>query len=189
MFNWLLILIIKIWGWKAINIPKVKKGLFVVAPHNYTSDFILGICIRPIIGLKINYLGKSELFKPPFGWFFRALGGTPVYRTERTNFVQQVAETFNNHDELLVAMSPEGTRKNVSKLRTGFYYMAHTAKVPIIMTGFDYPRKLVVIADPFMTSGDFEADMKKYFLPFFNTIGGFKKDWMKNYSEGKFGKI
>lgn len=186
MFNWLFKVVFKLLGWKTVNIPRIDKALFVVAPHARTFDFVLGILTRSAINLKISFLGKAELFRPPFGWLFRKLGGTPVYRTERTNFVQQVAETFNNHEKLLVAIAPEGTRKNVSKLRTGFYYMAHSAKVPIIMTGFDYPRKLVVIADPFMTTGDFEADMKTYFLPFFNSIEGKKKDWMKNYAEGKF---
>ncbi len=188
MLNWILKTYFKLAGWKVINnlSPDIKKALFVVGPHNRTADFIIGICVRPVLNLNINYLGKEELFRPPFGWLFRYLGGTPVYRTKSTNFVQQVAETFNNHENLLVAMAPEGTRKNISKLRTGFYYMAHAAKIPLIMVGFDYPRKLVVIADPFMTSGNFEQDMLKHYIPFFETIGGFKKGWMKNYKEGKF---
>jgi hypothetical protein len=64
--------------------------------------------------------------------------------------------------------------------------MAHAANVPIIMSGFDYPRKSVIFAEPFITSGDFEADMKKYFVPFFKSIHGVQKDWLKNYEEGKF---
>lgn len=188
MLNWLLKICFNLSGWKIINnIPaNLKKAIFAVGPHNRTADFLIGICTRPTLQLNIGYLGKEELFRPPFGWIFKGLGGTPVYRTKSTNFVQQVAETFNNHDKLLVAIAPEGTRKNVSKLKTGFYYMAHTAKVPIVMVGFDYPRKLVVIADPFNPSGDFIADMQTYYIPFFETIGGFKKDWMKNYKEGKF---
>lgn len=186
MLNWIFKISFRLFGWKVINPPNVPKGLFVVAPHNKTSDFFLGLCTRPTVNLNIGYLGKAELFKPPFGWIFRALGGTPVYRSKSTNFVQQVAETFKNHEKLLVAIAPEGTRKNVGQLKTGFYYMAHTANVPIIMSGFDYPRKSVIFAEPFMTSGDFEADMKKYFIPFFKTIQGFQKDWIKNYEQGKF---
>lgn len=187
MLNWLFKIGFKLRGWQVVNPPlTVPKGLCVVAPHNHNSDFFLGLGTRPTVNLDIKFLAKSELFEPPFGWLFRALGGTPVYRTKSTNFVQQVAETFNNHKKLLVAIAPEGTRKNVSKLKTGFYYMAHEAKIPIIMTGFDYPRKSVIFAEPFMTSGDFESDMKAHFLPFFETIGGFHKDWMKNYKEGKF---
>jgi 1-acyl-sn-glycerol-3-phosphate acyltransferase len=175
-------------GWKITHklSPDLKKALFVVGPHNLTADFIIGLCCRAVLNLNINFLGKEELFRPPFGWIFKKLGGTPVYRRKSTNFVQQVAETFNNHEKLLVAMAPEGTRKNISKLRTGFYYMAHAAKIPLIMVGFDFPRKLVIIAEPFMTSGDFETDMQTHYIPFFESIGGLKKDWMKNYKDGKF---
>jgi 1-acyl-sn-glycerol-3-phosphate acyltransferase len=188
MLNWLFKTIFKLLGWKVISNlpPNLKKAIFAVCPHNRTADFFVGLCTRPTIGLTINYLGKEELFRPPFGWIFRGLGGTPVYRTKSTNFVQQVAETFNRHEELLVAIAPEGTRKNVSKLRTGFYYMAHSANIPIVMVGFDYPKKSIIIAEPFQPSGDFEVDMKKYFIPFFETIGGFQKDWIKFYKEGKF---
>lgn len=187
MLNWIFKITFRLLGWKVLNAPHhLKKGLFVVAPHARTSDFFLGLCTRPTANLDIKYLGKAELFKPPFGWIFKALGGTPVHRSKSTNFVQQVAETFNSHKNLLVAIAPEGTRKNVSKLKTGFYYMAYQAKVPIIMSGFDYPRKSVIFAEPFLTTGDFEADMKKYFIPFFETIGGVDKDWLKNYKAGKF---
>ena len=187
MLNWLFKIGFRIAGWQVVNPPMtVAKALCVVSPHNKTSDFFLGLCTRPTVKLDIKFLAKEELFRPPFGWLFRSLGGTPVYRTKSTNFVQQVAETFRNHEKLLVSIAPEGTRKNVGKLKTGFYYMAHTAQVPIIMVGFDYPRKSVIFSEPFMTSGDFEADMVAYFLPFFETIGGFRKDWVKNYKEGKF---
>ena len=187
MLNWIFKICFRLLGWKVLNTPyHLKKGLFVVAPHARTSDFFIGLLTNPTVNLQIKYLGKAELFKPPFGWIFRGLGGIPVDRNKSTNFVQQVVETFNKYENLLVAIAPEGTRKNVSKLHTGFYYMAHQAKVPIVMSGFDYPRKSVIFAEPFLTSGDFEADMKKYFIPFFETIGGVDKDWLKNYKVGKF---
>ena len=188
MFRLLYKFLFRLAGWKTISkLPAdLKKGLFAVAPHATWQDFMLGVGTRSDLGLWIGYLGKAELFKPPLGWLFRALGGTPVIRTHSTNFVEQVAETFNNHEELLVAIAPEGTRKNVKKLKTGFYYMAYTAKVPIIMVGFDYPRKTIFVEEPFYPSGDFEADMKKYFLPFYKGIQGIKKDWFRNYEEGKF---
>jgi len=187
MLNWIFKICFRLLGWKVKNTPyHLKKGLFVVAPHARTSDFFIGLCTSPTVKLDIKYLGKAELFKPPFGWIFRYLGGTPVHRNKSNNFVQQVVDTFNNHENLLVAIAPEGTRKNVGKLKTGFYYMAHQAKVPIIMTGFDYPLKSVIFAEPFLPSGNFEADIKKYFVPFFETIGGVEKDWLKNYKAGKF---
>ncbi|WP_337044845.1 1-acyl-sn-glycerol-3-phosphate acyltransferase [Emticicia sp. 17c] len=188
MLRWLSVFFFRLAGWKTVkNLPPdLKKGIFAVAPHATWFDFLIGVGARSDLGLRIGYLGKAELFKPPFGWLFKALGGTPVIRSHSTNFVQQVAETFNKHDSLLVAIAPEGTRKNVERLKTGFYYMAHTAGVPIIRVGFDYPRKTVFVEEPFYTTGDFEADMKKYFLPFYQQIQGAKKDWLENYEKGKF---
>ncbi|PLK42998.1 1-acyl-sn-glycerol-3-phosphate acyltransferase [Emticicia sp. TH156] len=188
MFSWLSKSVFRLAGWKTVhNLPNdLKKGIFAVAPHATWLDFLIGVGARADLGISIGYLGKAELFKPPHGWLFKALGGTPVVRSRSTNFVQQVAATFNKHTSLLVAIAPEGTRKNVKKLKTGFYYMAHTAGVPIIMVGFDYPRKTVFIEKPFYTSGDFEADMKAFFVPFFKQIEGEKKDWIDNYEKGIF---
>lgn len=188
MFRWLYKALFRLAGWKSVNnVPSdLKKAMFAVAPHAIWPDFLVGVGARADIGLKIGYLGKAELFRPPFGWIFKALGGTPVIRSHSTNFVQQVAETFDRHDELIVAIAPEGTRKNVARLKTGFYYMAHTAKVPIVMVGFDYPRKTVFLEKPFYTTGDFEADMQKYFVPFFKSIQGTHKDWIANYEKGEF---
>jgi 1-acyl-sn-glycerol-3-phosphate acyltransferase len=188
MLNPLLRFFFKLRGWKVVSTfpDNVKKAIFAVAPHTVWQDFLLGICARATLYKDIRYLGKAELFVFPIGWIFRALGGTPLVRSKSNNQVQNVAETFNQYEDLLVALAPEGTRKNVEKLRTGFYFMAVSAKVPIIMVGFDYPQKQVKFADPFMPSGDFEKDMQQYFVPFFKNIQGVHKNWLKNYEEGRF---
>jgi 1-acyl-sn-glycerol-3-phosphate acyltransferase len=178
----------KLFGWKLImDCPKdLKKGLFVVCPHASWTDFLVGLGTRAATGFEIGYLGKEELFKPPFGWIFHALGGKPVVRSHSTNLVQSVAETFNKYDDIKVAMAPEGTRKNTDKLKTGFYYMAHTANVPLVLVGFDYPRKTVFISEPKNLSGDFKKDMQEILLPFYKNIQGVQKDWMKNYENDIF---
>ncbi len=173
-------------GWKIFNVPVIPKGLIVAAPHARTADFFVGLCVRESVGLDIKYLGKAELFRPPFGWIFYALGGTPLIRSENKNQVQQVVDKFNQQGNYLLAMAPEGTRKNVKKLRTGFYYMALAASVPIIMAGFDYHRKYIIFAEPFMPSGNFESDMQTFFVPFYKSIEGEKKDWLFNYEKGQF---
>lgn len=177
-----------LFGWKVEqNIPKdLKKAVFAVCPHNTWKDFTLGLGARAALGFKIGYLGKEELFKPPFGWIFRALGGKPVQRFQNTNLVDSQIKAIQSSEDMFFAIAPEGTRKNVSKLRTGFYYMAHGAGIPILRVGFDFPRKKVIIAEPFMPSGDFQKDMQQYFVPFFKTIGGFQKDWITNYEKGIF---
>jgi 1-acyl-sn-glycerol-3-phosphate acyltransferase len=154
-------------GWKAVNpFPHVKKGVIIVGPHTSNWDFIWGVAFRSVLKLnKAKFLGKAELFKPPFGFIFRGLGGTPVDRSGKHGVVEQVVEKFNVADSLLIALSPEGTRKKVDRLRTGFYHIAKKAGVPIIMVGLDYAKKELSVAAPFYVSDNEAAD--------FNTIISF----------------
>ena len=153
--------IFKCIGWKTNGFPEgVKKALLIVMPHTSNWDFPLGILLRTAIGKKILYLGKSSLFKWPYGALFRWLGGYPVYRDQRLNFVQTVAEIFHKHEEFLVVLAPEGTRQKVDQLKTGFYYMALEAKVPLVMTSFDWDNKEANFSAPYELIGDYEQDLK-----------------------------
>jgi len=175
-------------GWKLVgSIPQdLKKGVLAVCPHHKWQDFVLGIAARGEMGRKIGYLGKAELFKPPFGWLFRWLGGTPVIRNKNMNMVESYSASIKGAKDMLFGMAPEGTRVNVAKLKTGFYYMALGGEIPIIPVGFDFKLKQVIISTPFMATGDFKADMQKYFVPFFKTINYCDKDWVQNYEAGIF---
>jgi 1-acyl-sn-glycerol-3-phosphate acyltransferase len=177
-----------LFGWKVEGkVPSdVKKAIFAVCPHWYNSDFLIGLGTRAVMDREVGYLGKAELFKPPFGFIFKALGGIPVIRHKNLNLVESMVDAVKKSDDKLICLAPEGTRSNVSKLKSGFYYIALGAEIPIIMVGFDWENKQAVIAEPFQSSGDFEADMQKYFVPFFEKIGGKQKDWIQNYKEGKF---
>ncbi len=164
----------KITGWKLrgqfpVALPKL---VVIVAPHTSWHDFPLGLGARSMVRAgQIRFLGKKELFDGPFGWLFRALGGTPVDRFSNKGMVDQVAELFNTHDTFKIAMAPEGTRKRVDKLRTGFYQIALKAKVPIEMVGLDFSKKEVVLSEPFYPTGDEAADMQTI-IRFFADIKG-----------------
>jgi 1-acyl-sn-glycerol-3-phosphate acyltransferase len=177
-----------LFGWKIVGTVPVhlKKGVFAVCPHSTWKDFILGLGVRAKMGMKIGYIGKAELFKPPFGFIFKWLGGTPAYRTTNNNMVESYVNAINAADDMMFALAPEGTRKNVERLRTGFYYMAHGAGIPITMIGFDFKRKEIPISKPFYTTGNFEEDMKQYFIPFFEPIIGQEKKWLNNYKNNIF---
>jgi 1-acyl-sn-glycerol-3-phosphate acyltransferase len=94
-----------------------------------------------------------------------------VDRTSSHDAVQQAVDIFNGHENFILALAPEGTRKKVDKLRTGFYYIAKGAKVPIVPVGFDFSRKRVVIAGPMMPTDNFDADMNSL-LTFYRTMRG-----------------
>lgn len=176
MFRLLAITLLKLSGWKirpAGTFPiREKKYVMIVAPHTSGWDFIIGVCYRSALRLnKAYYLGKKELFDPPFGFVFRWLGGKPVDRSSKRNMVDQVVKLFSQHDEFALALSPEGTRKKVDRLRTGFYNIARLAGVPIVMVGFDYKNKQTIFSEPFFTTGDEQKDFDRI-IRFFGPIEG-----------------
>ena len=154
-------LILKWSGWKVNgDMPRdIKKYVIIVAPHTSNWDFIIGVLVRCAFGFHSKYLAKKELFRAPLGWLFRKLGGYPVDRSKKTNMVDQVVDYYNSHDEFVIAVAPEGTRKKVEKWRTGFYFIAYKAGVPIIPAVMDRKHKMVTIHKPFRPTGNLEHDM------------------------------
>ncbi len=162
----------KLMGWQLIGaFPELKKYVIIVIPHTSWHDFYMGLLLRRISGVNINYVGKKELFKKPYGWYFRWMGGAPLDRTPGQNSVQAIASIFNRKDEFKLALAPEGTRKKVAVWKTGFYYIAKEASVPIIMVAFDYGKKQIKIAEAFYPSGNIDDDFKKM-KPFFKNVIG-----------------
>lgn len=163
----------KILGWKLIGDlkPTIKKCVIIVIPHTSNLDFFIALLVRGLMGIEINFVGKKELFVFPIGYYFRAVGGAPLDRSGGKNNVDATAEVFAKLDTFRLSLSPEGTRKKVTELRTGFYYIALKASVPIIPVAFDFGKKEVRIANPLMPSGNYEEDMK-LILPFYKNVNG-----------------
>jgi 1-acyl-sn-glycerol-3-phosphate acyltransferase len=166
-------LLLKIWGFRITgpNPETIPKKVYVVYPHTSNWDFPLGILLKFGMPLKVNFVGKSSLFKWPYGGLFRWLGGIPVDRTKSTYFVDSMVNLYNSHDQLSFAISPEGTRKRVRKFKTGFYYIAYLAKVPIIFVKFDFGNKEVNFSQPFTPSGVYSEDLKIIINHFKGTKG------------------
>ena len=163
-------------GWKVVgNFPHhFKKMVIIVAPHTSWQDIFIGFAARSELKIeKAKFLGKKELFDGPFGWLFRWLGGTPVDRFHKQGMVEQVAELFNSRDTFLLAMAPEGTRKRVDKLRSGFYQIAKKAGVPILPVGLDFEHKHLVIGEPILPGENEKVDFQKI-ISFFAEIKGKK---------------
>jgi 1-acyl-sn-glycerol-3-phosphate acyltransferase len=177
-------LFLDVFGWRIVGrVPhELPKGLWVVAPHTTNWDFPIGLGVRPTIGIWIEYLGKSSLFTWYSGWLFRALGGRPVYRSKANNLVDAMVDVINKADKIHVCITPEGTRSDVTKLKTGFYYIALKANVPIILTGFDWPNRRVVLGEPIHVTGNYEQDMLPFY-EFFSKIPGKKKTWLTNWEK------
>ena len=139
MFRLLAKWVLKLIGWKVVGqFPHhLDKYLIIAIPHTSNWDFPLGILIRTSLDIDIRFIGKSSLFKPPFGFLFRWLGGIPVNRLSRNNFVDKMVEVIQREDKFITVIAPEGTRAKAKKLKSGFYYIAKGAEIPIVMIQFD----------------------------------------------------
>jgi 1-acyl-sn-glycerol-3-phosphate acyltransferase len=151
----------RLMGWKiegGID-KKLKKCILMVVPHTSWHDFYLGIFTRGIIGLEMNFIGKKELFRFPFGFYFRWMGGEPLDRSGNQNKVETIATIFERKKEFRLAIAPEGTRKKVLELKSGFYYIALRAEIPIIPVAFNFGKKAVQIGRVINPTGDYEKDL------------------------------
>ena len=161
-------------GWNTrVRFPAgVTQCIIIVGPHTHWMDLVIGLAYRSVLGIRnARFLGKKELFDGPFGFFFRWMGGLPVDRFSKQNTVDQVVDIFRKHPSLMIALSPEGTRKKVDRLRTGFYHIAQKAGVPIVMAGLDFSNKTVLLSEPFYPGSDPVRDFD-HILAFFDPIRG-----------------
>ncbi len=159
--RWFWQLILKIIRWRIEGvIPEgLNKYIIIVAPHTSNWDFLVGIIVRGALGFHSNYLGKKSLFKPPFGFLFKSIGGIPVERSKPTNMVDQVVTEIKKRKKFGLAIAPEGTRRKVDKWKTGFYFIALKAGIPIIPVQMDWEHRLVRFMEPFYPSGDISIDL------------------------------
>ena len=161
MLKWLSYHILKLAGWKIDNrFPDIDKYVLVGAFHTSNWDFVYGILTRWALGQKFYWVGKHTLFIKPFGSLFRSMGGIPVDRRARHGFIQKMVDEFNRRDEMRLAILPEGTRSKVSYWKTGFYYIALQAQLPIVLGYFDYKNKIIGACDVVYPSGDIEKDFQ-----------------------------
>jgi len=146
-------------GWTIhADLPDIKKYVAIAAPHTSNWDFPLGILAAKAINLKVHWMGKHTLFRWPYGWFFRLIGGTPIQRDGGQNYIEQMSDLFEHSEQLVLALAPEGTRGKTDHWKTGFYYIASAANVPILMAYLDFGNKQVGTSKLFYPGEDIEAD-------------------------------
>jgi 1-acyl-sn-glycerol-3-phosphate acyltransferase len=171
--------IFSIRGWKIEGrFPfELNKTILVVAPHTHYLDFFLGLAIRKKMHMEfVRFLGKKELFWGVFGLILRKLGGFPVERGKNLNQVDQVVQLYNERESFHIALSPEGTRKKVTRLKSGFYHISKKANVPIVLVGLDFGNRKILFGEPFYTTDDETADKRKI-VAFFKGLTGFVPEY------------
>jgi 1-acyl-sn-glycerol-3-phosphate acyltransferase len=149
-------------GWKTSLVwPPAPKGVVIVYPHTSNWDFVIGVSFRIGHGLPANWIGKAEMFRPPFRGLLERTGGVAVDRRAAAGFVGALLEEFRRRDWLWVAIAPEGTRAWAEHWKSGFYRIALEAAVPIGLGYIDYATRVVGIDTYLRLSGDEDADFER----------------------------
>ncbi|MDE3127508.1 MAG: lysophospholipid acyltransferase family protein [Gemmatimonadota bacterium] len=157
-------------GWRVEgNLPAVHRAVIIVAPHTSNWDFVIGIAAKLGMGLHASWLGKHTLFRGPFGWFMRRLGGIPVDRSRPQDAVAQAVARFAASERMVLGLAPEGTRRAVPRWRSGYYHIAHGAGVPIVPVALDWPTRTLVVGPSVQPSDDMPADLA--------ALGAFYQPW------------
>ena len=156
-------LLILLYRWKGWQIegqrPDARKFVIVGAPHTSNWDFIFFIGATNQLGIRPSFMGKSSLFKWPMTDFMLDMGGVPVDRTIRANYVEQVVKAFDEADDLALVIAPEGSRTFKGDWRSGFYHIAMAAGVPIVPAWVDNAKLVGGMGEPMMPTGDYRADL------------------------------
>jgi 1-acyl-sn-glycerol-3-phosphate acyltransferase len=175
-FHYLSRLILKLTGWRVQGrIPEHRRFVLIGAPHTSNWDFILMLLAVFTQRVDVHWMGKDAIFKPPFAGFMRWLGGISIDRSQANNTVQQMLEHYRKNDELIVVMTPEGTRSKVERWKTGFYHIATGAEVPIILGYIDVATKTLGFGTVYNPSGDLEKDMPEI-MDFYADKTGIRAD-------------
>ena len=160
--KWLGLTALRVLRWRVLgDMADHPKYVAIVAPHTSNWDFVVGLAARYALRLDASWLGKHTLFRPPFGWIMRRWGGIAVDRTASHDVVSQTVAEFSSRPRVFLVITPEGTRKQVSRWRTGFWHIAKGAGVPILPIVFNWRDRIIRIGAPFFPGADVETDVAK----------------------------
>jgi len=152
----------RLFNWHVVGkVPAVEKFVLIGGPHTSSWDFPFTLATGSVLRLKICWMGKDTLFKKPFGVIMQWLGGVPIDRDARHGVVDQVVELFNTSKKLVMVMSPEGTRKKREYWKSGFYWIAQQAQIPILCGYLDFSLKEAGVGLCFVPTGNVKSDMDR----------------------------
>ena len=146
-------------GWKPEGTPPASRCVLIAAPHTSNWDLAFLLALAAVFDVRISWMGKHALFRPPLGWLMRLTGGIPIDRRRPGGMVEQAAHRLKNAQRLILVVPAEGTRAWVSHWKSGFYHIARAANVPIVLGYLDYARRRGGFGPAIEATGDISADM------------------------------
>jgi len=158
--RWLSLAFLKATGWKGEGrTPAARSYVLIAAPHTSNWDLPYLLAFSQIFGVRISWMGKHQLFRGPVGWLFRKLGGIAVRRDRSNDLVSQMADVLRKSDGMALVVPAEGTRSYTSHWKSGFYHIARSASVPIVLSYLDFSRRRGGFGPEIIPTGDVRDDM------------------------------
>ena len=153
--------------------PAAKRYVLLAAPHTSNWDLVYLLALGLLFDIRVSWMGKHTLFRWPWGWLTRRVGGIPVRRDRSSNMVDQMARVLERAESMALVVPAEGTRGYVPHWKSGFYHIARSAGVPIVMGYLDFARKRGGFGPELITTGDVAQDMDELRAFYADKVGKF----------------
>ncbi len=149
-------------GWRVVGeFPDLPRLVIIAAPHSSAWDAIWGLAVKLALGIDLVFMAKREVFVGPVGWLLRWLGGIPIDRKAPGGVAAQIAGRMRSREQMWFALAPEGTRRHVTRWKTGFWHIARRADVPVLCAWFHYPDRTVGLGPLVELTDDVDADLAR----------------------------
>ena len=154
------IIVLNVLRWSITGkLPQNSKFIIAVAPHTSNWDFVIGMAMMFALNLRVKFMGKKDIFIWPFKSFLEGIGGIAIDRNVKHGVVEQMVEQFNQHEQFILALAPEGTRKKTVQWKSGFLHIAQKANVPVVPVSFDYAKKEIYIHSEIFLGDDIPQEL------------------------------
>lgn len=160
------------------NFPNLPKAVAIISPHTSNIDAWHGFTALLGLGIQITIFGKHTLFETPLKPLLEWIGVIPVDRGNAQGLTKQISDIIQAKDKIWIGMAPEGTRKQAEKIKSGFYYIAYEAHIPIVMFSFDYEHKIIHCLGVFQPTGNYEQDLEQILQLYEGKFSPKNPDWL-----------
>ncbi len=165
--KWFGLFILRLLRWNVVGeLPANKKFVFAVAPHTSNWDFIICLAVMLALNLRVKFMGKAAIFIWPIKGLLTSLGGIAITRNSKQGVVGQMVEQFNQQEQLILGLAPEGTRSKTVEWKSGFLRIAYLAKVPVVPVSLDFQKRELTLLPASYISEDIEAELARFKLNF-----------------------
>ena len=164
--------VLALFGWRVQVVwPTAPKVVLIVYPHTSNWDFFIGYLARVAMGMPAIWIGKHTIFRWPVKGLLHRMGGIPVDRAHAVGLIPALLREFARRETVCLALAPEGTRRRLDHIKSGFYRIALAARVPVGLGYIDFATRTVGVGDWIDLTGDEETDLGRLRQAYAGRVG------------------